>query len=258
MRQLMPAQGSDDVDLDELYWTTDVGRQQVRGVMVASADGAAQAGGRAQGLSGPMDTTLFAVLRGQADVILVGRATVLVEEYAGEQPSAERRLRRRARSLCAAPPIAVVTGTCDLDPASALFTHTEVRPMVITRHAAPKDRVAALAEVADIIMAGDDEVDLPAALDALADRGLRRVSCEGGPRLLAQVAAADRLDELSLTLSPLLIGGPALRILNGPLLDPPTRLSLTQVLEDDGFLFLRYLRQEAAATSRSRSEPARS
>lgn len=251
MRQLIPAPGSDHVDLDEGYWTTDVGRQQVRGVMVASADGAAQARGRAQGLSGPMDTRLFAVLRGQADVILVGRTTVLVEGYAGEQPSAERRLRRRARSMSDAPTIAVVTGTCDLDPASAFFTHTVVKPIVVTRHGAPEDRVAALAEVADIIMAGEDEVDLPAALVALADRGLRRVSCEGGPRLLAQVAAADRLDELCLTLSPLLVGGTAMRILNGPLLDPPTPLSLALVLEDDGFLFLRYLRQRATCRSRS-------
>lgn len=243
MRQLLPAPGSDDVDLDDLYWITDVGRQQVRGVMVASADGAAQADGRAHGLSGPADTRLFAVLRGQADAILVGRTTVRVEGYAGEQPSRERLLWRRARSLSEAPPIAVVTNTCDLDPASGLFTHTVAKPIVITHRRAPAHRVAALAEVADLIVAGEHQVDLPAALNALAERGLRRVSCEGGPRLLAHVAAADRLDELSLTLSPLLMGDSALRILNGPLLTPLTRLSLALVLEDDSFLFLRYLRQ---------------
>ncbi|MDP9393225.1 MAG: hypothetical protein M3Q27_02715, partial [Actinomycetota bacterium] len=50
--------------------------------------------------------------------------------------------------------------------------------------------------------------------------------------------------ELSLTISPLLVGGSALRVLNGPLLDPLPRLRLALVLEDQGFLFLRYLRPE--------------
>lgn len=243
MRQLLPPPRADDVDLDEVYWLPDPVHQHVRGVMVASADGAAQAQGRAGGLSGPADTALFAVLRGQADVILAGATTVRVEGYAGEQPSADRRDWRRARGLTDAPPIAVVTRTCDLDPATGFFTETVAKPIVITHRRAPEHRVAALAEVADIIMAGQCEVDLSEALDALAERGLRRVCCEGGPRLLSQVAAADRLDELSLTISPLLVGTSALRILDGPLLDPPTRLHLALVLEDESFLFLRYVRQ---------------
>jgi riboflavin biosynthesis pyrimidine reductase len=184
-------------------------------------------------------------MRGQADVILAGATTVRVEGYAGEQPSADRRGWRRARGLSDAPPIAVVTGTCALDPATGFFTETVAKPIVITHRGAPEHRVAALAEVADIIMTGEREVDLSVALDALAERGLRRVSCEGGPRLLSQVAAADRLDELSLTISPLLVGASALRILDGPLLAPPTRLRLALVLEDENFLFLRYLRQGA-------------
>ncbi len=62
--------------------------------------------------------------------------------------------------------------------------------------------------------------------------------------MLSQVATAGYLDELSLTISPLLVGGSALRVLNGRLLDPPPRLRLTLVLEDQGFVFLRYLRPE--------------
>ena len=83
-----------------------------------------------------------------------------------------------------------------------------------------------------------------AALDALAERGLRRVNCEGGPTLLAQVLAAGRLDELDLTVSPLLVGGRTIRVLDGDPLDPPQPLRLGQVLEEDGFLFMRYLRGE--------------
>lgn len=133
-----------------------------------------------------------------------------------------------------------MTRTGALDPSGPLFTDTQVRPLVLTCRAAPADRIAALADRADILVLGEGAVDLPAALDALADRGLRRVSCEGGPTLLAQVLSAGRLDELSLTVSPLLLAGPALRITQGPLVEPPTGLELTLVLEEDGFLFLRY------------------
>ncbi len=247
MRRLLPGPeaGHDIVvDLDESYWVPNPGRLHVRAVMVASADGAAQAQGRAGGLSGPADVELFAIQRGQADVILAGATTVRVEGYTGERPSAARQKWRKARGLSDAPSIAVVTSTCNLDPGSGLFTDTLAAPIVITHRHAPPDRLAALDKVADVIAVGDHEVDLPGALEALADRGLSRVSCEGGPRLLSQVAAAGYLDELSLTISPLLVGGSALRVLNGPLLDPQPRLRLALVLEDQGFLFLRYLRPE--------------
>lgn len=246
MRRLLPLPPSDDVDLDAAYWVEDPGRQHVRGVMIASADGAAQAGGRAGGLAGPADIELFARLRAQADVLLVGASTVRVERYGGDRPSDQRRAWRRARGLADVPPIAVVTRSCALDPAGPLFTDTLIRPLVITCGAAPAERVAALADRAEILMVGDRDVDLAAALDRLADRGLRRVSCEGGPSLLAQLAAAGRLDELSLTVSPLLLAGDAIRVLDGGLLDPPARLQLVHVLADDGFLFLRYRREPAS------------
>jgi riboflavin biosynthesis pyrimidine reductase len=134
----------------------------------------------------------------------------------------------------------VVTRSGALDPAGPLFTDTIVPPLVITCGAAPTARLDALAGLADVILAGEEEVEMPAMLDALADRGLRRVGCEGGPTLLAQLTAAGRLDELSLTVSPLLLAGPAPRILSGPPLPAPARLTPTLILEDDGFVFLRY------------------
>lgn len=243
MRRLFPPPGG-AVGLDEAYWVDDPGSQHVRAVMVSSADGAAQAGGRAGGLSGPADERLFAALRGHADVILVGASTVRVEGYGVERLDEPRRAWRQARGLSAAPPIAVVTSSCALDPESPLFDPDGPRTIVITHHHAPATAAAALASRAEVIRVGDDAVDLPAALDALADRGLRRVSCEGGPTLLAEVLATGRLDELDLTVSPVLTGGAAIRILNGELLEPPAPLRLGHVLEEDGFLFLRYLRAD--------------
>jgi riboflavin biosynthesis pyrimidine reductase len=95
--------------------------------------------------------------------------------------------------------------------------------------------------VANVIVAGATRVDISAALDALSDRGLTRILCEGGPHLLADVAAAGRLDELCLTVAPQLVGGDGSRILAGPHLDKS--VALAQLLEDDGALFARYVRQ---------------
>ncbi len=262
MRRLLPWPVDAAVDLDASYWVEDPGRQHVVGAMVASADGAAEAEGRAGGLSGPADIRLFALLRSHAEVLLVGASTVRTEQYGGDQPSPERRAWRTERGMAPAPRIAVITRSCALDPAGPLFTDTLVRPLIVTCSAAPAERVAALADLADIVTAGEDSVDIAAALDVLAERGLRRVSCEGGPTLLAQVTAAGRLDELSLTVSPLLLAGTARRILSGPPLDVPVRLRLAHVLEDDGFLFLRYLLDkrpeqpsDSAAALRSQSPP---
>ena len=102
----------------------------------------------------------------------------------------------------------MISGSLDLELESPLFTDAppDARTIVITREAARPDLRKAAAKAADVIVAGQDKVDLAAALAALADRGLRRVNCEGGPHLLTQVAAAGLLDELTLTVSPTLAG----------------------------------------------------
>ena len=85
----------------------------------------------------------------------------------------------------------------------------------------------------------DDRVDPRLAVAALAERGLQRLLCEGGPSLLGQLLAADLLDELCLTVSPTLAGaGP--QLFPDPL-DELAQLDLAGLLEDDGFLFHRYL-----------------
>lgn len=239
MHRLLPGSLA-EVDLDDAYWVDDPGRQHVRGVMIASADGAAQRGGRAGGLAGPADKRLFAVLRAHADALLVGATTARTEQYGGHRPSPARAAWRTERGLDSAAVLAVVTRSCDLDINGPLFTDTVLRPVVITCAAAPADSLRMLRQVADVVVAGERDVDMAIALDALAERGLRRISCEGGPTVLAQVAATGRLDELSLTIAPLLLAGGALRMLDGPSIEPPSVLRLVQVLAEDQFLFLLY------------------
>jgi riboflavin biosynthesis pyrimidine reductase len=246
MRELFP-EAVADPDVGQLYAYPAGDRTWLRANMVASVDGAASADGRSGGLSGPADRAIFRVLRSQADVVVAGAGTVKDEHYRPAQQSAMVPGLRAGRT--ATPPIAVITGSLDLDLSTSLFTEAppDARTIVITTEKAPGDRRKAAAELADVIVAGTDRVDLGGALDELAGRGLRHILCEGGPHLLAQFAAAGRLDELCLTVSPVLGAGDAGRILTGPALPGGVTLSLGHVLEDQGFLLCRYLARPAGA-----------
>jgi riboflavin biosynthesis pyrimidine reductase len=228
--------------LGRLYAYPDGDRTWVRANMVASVDGAVSLDGRSGGLGGPADKKLFAVLRSLADVVLVGSGTARAEKYKPARPDRMTRDLRAGRPPT--PPIAVVSGRLDLDPDAPLLTEApeDASTIVITAQAAPADRRKALSRHATVIDAGTDQVSLPLALTALADLGHRRILVEGGPSLLGQLAAAGLLDELCLTVSPLLAGGTAGRILTGGP-DTPLSLRLGHVLTDDSFLFCRYERK---------------
>jgi riboflavin biosynthesis pyrimidine reductase len=224
VRQLLP-RFVDPVDPMAVYADLPVaaGRPGVRLNMIASLDGATAVAGVAGGLGGKADQALFALLRRMADVVLVAAGTVRAERYG---PSTV--------------PVAVVTRSCRLDWDSRFFTAQVARPLVVTVATAPAEARARAAEVADVVVAGEHDVDLVEAVEALGARGFRAVLSEGGPILNAQLAAAGLLDELCLTLSPLLVGGDAKRLLAGPLLPGPPALRLVSACEEDGFLFLRY------------------
>ena len=226
MRRLRPDPG-DDVDLAAAYEIASA--RHVRANFVSSLDGAVTLSGKSAGLSSEADRALFHLLRQLTDVVLVGAGTVRAENYGGAKVVDGH-----------APPIAVVSKSLDLDVSSRLFKNTTVRPIIVTCAASPDDIRARLDAVADVIVAGDADVDIHRALDLLAARGLGRVLCEGGPHLLGSLAAAGVLDELCLTLSPLIAGGAAGRIVAGYLPEVVEPMHLRHVLEDDGHLFLRY------------------
>ena len=161
LRQLFPV-AADQPDLPALYAYPD-GRW-LRANMVSSADGAATLGGLTQGLSSDADRRVFALLRTLSDVILVGAATARDERYKPARPRELWRDLRDGRPLT--PPIAVVTRRLDLDPDSPLITAAppDARTIVITVGQAPADLRAELARHADVIMAGEETVDLEAAV----------------------------------------------------------------------------------------------
>jgi riboflavin biosynthesis pyrimidine reductase len=148
-----------------------------------------------------------------------------------------------------APTIALVTRSANLNPDSPVFTEALVRTVVITCDIAPAENRESLAQVADVIIAGDDAVDLTAAFDDLRERGLARILAEGGPHLLGDVANFGLLDQLALSISPTIAGGTAGRILQteAVLLQD---MGLASLLEDSGFLFALYERATHAKAIR--------
>jgi riboflavin biosynthesis pyrimidine reductase len=227
----------------------------VRGNMITSVDGGATSDGKSGELGGDGDRAVFAALRELADVVLVGAATARVENYSGVQFSASQRLARQRRGQSEVPPIAVLTRSGLLDHDAKLFHRTEVPPLIVTSAdaaAGARQRLGGLAEVLDASGADPGSVDLPTVLRLLAERGLTRVLAEGGPGILGMFVAQDLLDELCLTVAPVLVGGSSSRIVTGPG-EVSTAMRLADTLaDDDGYLFLRYRRPDSARANGAR------
>ncbi|SDY34114.1 Pyrimidine reductase, riboflavin biosynthesis [Amycolatopsis xylanica] len=233
-----------DADLETLYGYPDgLDRPWVQANFVSSADGAVTVDDVSEGLSHPADKRIFLLGRDLCDVVLVGGGTVRAENYRGARANGERAKRRARHGLAPVPPIAVVTGGANLDPAAPLFTDTRVPPILFVSERAPSDKTAALARAgADIVVAGDQAVDVRQVLAELGRRGLLRVDCEGGPTLFGDLIAHDLVDQLCLTVAPLLAGSGAGRIVAGLPSDAPRRMDLASILLEDGFTLHRYRR----------------
>jgi riboflavin biosynthesis pyrimidine reductase len=221
----VPETGVDDEAFVAAYAFPDT-TPWVRASMVTSLDGTAVGpDGGSRSIASAADRRIFSLLRRPADVVMVGAGTIRAEKY---RPSMK--------------PLAIVSRSGHL-PADlrtvAERTADMPRPVLLTSAAAVVEDW--LAAIVDVVRCGDGvEVDLRVAIDELARRGLGRILCEGGPRLLGDLARADLVDEYAVSLSPLLVGAEArhhlLTVPGG--LRPPQRLRVHHVLEEDGTAFL--------------------
>lgn len=252
----------DDPALLHTYSPTPRGEPSLRVNAVASVDGAISVNGRSRGLSSPADKRVLGVLRSLCDALLVGAGTAREEEY-GPLTFGERRVAlRRELGLADHPPLVIVSRRLRIDPDHPMMARAPVRPIVLTTASSPAERRRRLDTVAEVIVVGDTAVDLVRALAELRDRGLSHVLCEGGPTLVGALVAQDLVDDLCLTIAPLLVGGGPGRL---SALDPnsaarssagphpaqpnqtesiwtPRSLALRHILHEDGILFLRYTR----------------
>lgn len=215
--------------------------QGVRANMVQTLDGAGAFQGRTKKITDNADQALLKHLRSHADVILVGGATVQAEKYGPVRLDDEQRASRTAKGYAATPPLAVVTARAMLGPDLRIFDPEAPRPIIFTLAAAVAEHPE-LADVADVVAIGEQEMDLTRLFDELRDRGLLRVLCEGGPFLLSQLVEQDLVDEICLTVSPYLAGSQPTTPQPASARDLPIQLQLRHALTRNDLLYLRYAR----------------
>jgi riboflavin biosynthesis pyrimidine reductase len=235
----------DPAALDAAYPWPHEGRW-LRGMMLTTLDGAVVgADGRSKSISSGSDQVVFAATRRLCDVALIGAGTFRAERYRPMKAKPADAAARAEAGLAPAPVVAIVSDSLDLPWDEALFTESDVRPLVLTTDRADPASLATARRYADVVTSPGPVIAPASLLDELARRGLRRVVCEGGPRLLGTLAAAGLVDEIDLTVAPLMTSGG--QVVTGSPLESPHHHSLTQVITaDDGYLFLRYLKRDEA------------
>ena len=201
------------------------GRPWVAANMVESVDGAYGRDGRSAGLSSEADREVFRALRACADVVLVAAGTARTERY-----------RRPADAGPTSARLAVVSASLHVPEDQPFLSGDGPDPIVYHPRSADPGRLPAGVEPR---VAGERTVDPAAVLADLHADGARMVLCEGGPSLLGQLAGNGLLDELFVTVSPLLVGGDQVGLLggHGPLEHP---LVLHRALRERDSLFLTY------------------
>jgi 5-amino-6-(5-phosphoribosylamino)uracil reductase len=241
MRLLYP-EFVQSVDPAEVYADVPVvdGRPSVRLNMIVSVDGGTSWNGVSGALGGPADKALFSTLRSLTDVVLVASGTMRAENYGPAQLPTAIQDARRERGQQPNPPIAVVSSSCRFDWGSPFFTAATSRPYIVTVSSADASARKQASEVAELIIAGEQTVDLTVAVEELGARGADNILAEGGPTLNGELAKAQLLDELCVTLAPLLASGDAKRIISGSTLAELAHLRLRSICEADEYLFLRY------------------
>jgi riboflavin biosynthesis pyrimidine reductase len=205
---------------------------------VMSLDGGIEIDGRSGPLGAPADRAAFMAMRAAADVVMVGAGTARAENYGPVRLGPDPTARRAVRGQAGNPPLAVVSTSAQLDTGSRMFAGDEA--LIVYTAATGLSRRPDLAGAADVVVCGDDAVDLRAVVADLHRRDLGRVLCEGGPALVRGLFAADLVDELCLTLAPVLVG-PGVGSLSGAWPGRgPRRFELEGLVEGDGLLMTRY------------------
>lgn len=214
----------------------------IRANMVMTVDGAGAFHGRTKAVTDPADQELLRYLRGQADAVLVGSATVAAERYGPVTLTPEVRARREAAGHVAAPPLVIATASATLSASLRIFSEPGPRPIIATLRRTAEE-AGELADVADLVVVGEDEIDLERLAAALRERGLHRILCEGGPFLLSRLIEDDLVDDMCLTISPYLAGSQPTTPQPASARELPTHLRLRHVLTRDDLLYLRYSRE---------------
>lgn len=236
----LPLTGGDPLTADEVaaaYPWPDA-PVWVRAMMVTTLDGAATGpDGLSGSVSSPADQSVFNAVRRHADVVLIGAGTMRAEQYTPMRARPADTASREAAGQAPAPVIAVVSASLNLPWDLPVWRESAIRPLVITSTHADQSQLAVASDHATVIAM--DDITPTAILETLADRGLRRIVCEGGPRLLHDLIAAKLVDEADITVSPVFTGTATSP--STPALAQVDTFTLAHVLQGGGALMMRYL-----------------
>ena len=193
-------------------------------------------------ISGSEDFDRVDRIRAAADAVLVGVGTVLADDPHLTLDEEDRRV-QRLRNGRPGNPARVVLDSSGRTPIDARVLDDAATTYLIVSEAAPADRHDALADAgAEVIVAGEERVDVAAAVDALADHGIDRLMVEGGGEVIFSCFAAGVVDELQVYVGSLIVGGresPTLADGDG-FVDEFPRLELAEIDRLDDGVVLSY------------------
>ncbi len=217
------------------------GRPYVVLNMVTSLDGATAVDGVTAALGSPTDRAIFLYLRDLADAVLVGAATLRVEKYGPVRTSPQAQADRLARGQTRKPPVVVVSRSVNFDWDTPFFVDADPPPILLLPADTDRRQLRQARQSAAVITAGNGMVDLPAALSELRNLGVKILLCEGGPTLNTEMLRAQLIDELCLTIAPLMSPSSHPRGIFTPATGKVSPiLSIAHILEEESFLYLRY------------------
>ena len=237
---LRPGQPLDDASLSELYAEGPRDGIWLRANFATSLDGAITGpDGRSGSVNTAADHVVFELLRALSDVVVVGAGTLRSEGYTALTVADRWRSTRSALGLGADLPLVCVSNTGAVPPrlrdaptgTVLMATHTGSPGLAEAQQVLGSEQV---------LVCGDDAVDDARLVAMLGDRGWNRVLTEGGPHLVSSMIAARVLDEVCLSLTPVVVGG------DGPRMTSPAATVTGYVprvlVEEDGTVMGRWFR----------------
>ncbi len=242
MRRLLPDPAETDVAEYVAAFDLVAGAHDERPYLVTNfaltLDGHATIEGRSGAIGSRADTAMLVGLRTRVDAVMIGAGTMRAEGYGRVVGDPRKRELRERDGLAADPLMVIVSGRLELPWDAPLFTEGHGQVLVATTATADPPPTETAVEVVRF----GGAIDLGELMRQLrAERGVRALLCEGGPRLHAQLVEADLVDELFVTHAPKLAGGAGPGLLTG-LAESERPLELASLLaeEETGELFARY------------------
>jgi len=224
----------------------------LRTMMVMTPDGATVGSdGLSGSISGPADKRVFMETRRLSDAVHVGAGTIRAERYTPMVAKPGWQQARADAGLAPAPQVVIVSGRLDLPWEERMFSESTLPVIVVTTESVDPAAIAQAREHAEVWQVGVDSVDLTSLVTRMHSAGLRRIVCEGGEALLDGVVRAQLVDEIDLTIAPLLAGAGYLDhpgseaqfVVSAEETERFVHFSLAHTFMDEGFTFCKFLRK---------------